>query len=129
MAYNLGYDEINPLLMKKLVFNYNNSPHSTLTKLLRIKTTPLQAHNNPLIEKEIIDKINEKNYQVKAQENYYIREGKEVAVYNDKHPLVKRRTVIKPYIYKIIDTSTALFKLRNLRTGEIIQVPRYKIEI
>ena len=129
MAYNLNYNEIDPKLMKKLVLNYNLAPHKTLSKLLKSKISPYDAHNNPEIENEIINKLNQLNLEIKSQKDYYIPIKQKVAIYNDKHPLIKRRTIVKPYIYEIIDNSKSLFVLKNLTTNETIFVPRFKIKI
>ena len=128
MAYNLGYQIIFPELMLKIIYIYNHSPHNTLSKLLNRRISPIEIYQNKNLQNIIIQKLNNQNKKIFHQNKFLIPENTLVNVYNEKNHLIKRRTVIRPDLYKIINIDGTMYKLQNVKNNEEIILPRYKIK-
>ena len=128
MAYNLGYQIIFPELMLKIIYIYNHSPHNTLSKLLNRRISPIEIYQNKNLQNIIIQKLNNQSKKIFHQNKFLIPENTLVNVYNEKNHLIKRRTVIRPDLYKIININGTMYKLQNVKNNEEIILPRYKIK-
>lgn len=125
MNYNIGNDlSIDPETMKFLIDEYNNSPHSTLSKYLGRKATPNEVDSNPKLEDQIVLKIMIENFSVTADPAFHPK-GK-VRIYNESSPFDKLKSKLLPGYWDIIDYKDGLFTCRQ---GDyIIKVSRWMIK-
>ena len=98
MAYNMKIDpnHITPNIMIEIVNQYNNAPHSGLSKYAGFDVSPLIAQNDKELEDYIVRKICQCNYEVVNTPGYQLHSGDKVKVYNEKDSMSKRREVIQP---------------------------------
>lgn len=128
MAYNAEIDVIQPQEMKRLVELYNNSPHATLSYYAGEQVSPLMAQRDPVLEKFIMRRICQENFNVKAQDGYEIPIGEIVKVYNDFDKFDKRRSMIQPGNYYVSDYRRGLYEITNYDTNETQELPRARIQ-
>ena len=68
MNYNLGYpNEIPPLVMERLISEYNDSPHGTLSKILQKPTTPNEVDSDVHLETKIVKRLMAENFCVRNE--------------------------------------------------------------
>ena len=125
MNYNLGNDlSIDPVTLKYLIDEYNNSPHSTLTKYLGRKTTPNEVDRNPFFEDQIVLKIMTENFAVSADPEFHPK-GK-VRIFNESSPFDKLKPKLLPGYWDVIDYKDGLFTCKQ---GDyVIKVSRWMIK-
>ena len=128
MAYNVEIDVIQPAEMKRLVELYNNSPHTTLSYYAGEQISPLMAQNDSVLEKFIMRRICQENFNVKSQDGYKIPMGEIVKVYNDFDKFDKRRSVIQPGNYYVSDYKNGLYEITDYDTNETQLLPRARIQ-
>ena len=90
MAYNMRIRLITPEIMKQIVYLYNNSPHSTLSKYAGQLVTPENVDNDPELEDFIIRKIKQENYSIMNNLGFNLSKGAKVDVYNVDSSMAKR---------------------------------------
>ena len=129
MAYNMKIRLITPEIMKQIVYLYNNSPHSTLSKYAGQLVTPEDVDNDPELEDFIIRKIKQENYSIMNNPGFNLSKGAKVDVYNVDSSMAKRRTIKQEGKFKINDRRGAMFEVINDETGEKQIVPRYKLSL
>ena len=125
MNFNLGNDkEIEPAVMEFLIDEYNNSPHGTLSKLLKQNVTPNDVDNDIRLETEICRRIARQNYMITQTTDYEVNGY--VRVYNDAHRFDKVKPKLLPGKWKFVERIDGLFKLKQ---GDVeIMVPRWMIK-
>ena len=135
MAYNIGItdDNITPNVMDRLIREYNNTYHKTLSKYARFNVTPFQAHLIGILEDKICNRIRADNWCVMNSDDFYLPPGTPVKVYNS--PLnnpgeKKRRTVIHPGKYEVVDFENCRYIVRDEESPHAIpfEVPRFRID-
>ena len=128
MAYNVEIDVIQPAEMKRLVELYNNSPHTTLSYYAGEQISPLMAQNDSVLEKFIMRRICQENFNVKSQDGYKIPMGEIVKVYNNFDKFDKRRSVIQPGNYYVSDYKNGLYEITDYDTNDTQLLPRARIQ-
>ena len=120
MAYNIEIGIINPDKMNQLVELYNNAPHKTLSIYAGEEVSPIMVHNDPELEKFIVRRICQENYNVKQKFGYQLDIGSIVKVYNDTDKFQKRRSLIQPGNYMITDYYNGLYTVDKVEdNGDI----------
>ena len=122
MTFNAGY-KLTPLVLKEMVRQYNNAPHSTLSKIIGFDVSPLMVQKDKNKEEYIVMKINKENIATMLNGDYELNKGMNVKVYNEKNVLGKRRTLARKG--EIIGKQGSLYKVKTNLGEELI--PRYKI--
>ena len=122
MSFNAGY-KLTPLVLKEMVRQYNNAPHSTLSKIIGFDVSPLMVQKDKNKEEYIVMKINKENIATMLNGDYELNKGMNVKVYNEKNVLGKRRTLARKG--EIIGKQGSLYKVKTNLGEELI--PRYKI--
>ena len=122
MTFNAGY-KLTPLVLKEMVRQYNNAPHSTLSKIIGFDVSPLMVQKDKNKEEYIVMKINKENIATMLNGEYELNKGMNVKVYNEKNVLGKRRTLARKG--EIIGKQGSLYKVKTNLGEELI--PRYKI--
>ena len=128
MAYNAHVGIITKKEMEDIVEMYNNAPHKTLTKYAGEPTTPIQVQNNPELEKFIIRKICQENFNVKSKDGFDLPEDSYVKVYNDTDKFQKRRSIIQPGRHKVGKYSKGLYEVIETKSGMVQFLPRYRLQ-
>ncbi|MDY4849037.1 MAG: hypothetical protein SO176_02090, partial [Bacilli bacterium] len=129
MAYNMKIRLITPDIMQKIVYLYNNSPHSTLSKYAGQSVSPEEVDNDPELEDFITRKIKQENYIIMNSPGFNLSKGSNVDVYNVDSSMAKRRTINQIGKFKVNDRRGAMFEVINDETGEKQILPRYKLSL
>ena len=130
MAYNVG-KQLEPSIVHQLVMIYNQTPHSTLSKLMGFDVSPDLASSDPELETEIARRLAANNYQITLRPLFVLPYGTRVYVYENYDKMSKRRTIIKPDPYKVIDFDRKRNKyvvVNELNEDEKLVVSRTKIK-
>ena len=128
MTYNMNIGVITPEVMNEIVNQYNNAPHRGLSKWAGFSVTPKMVNDDPELENYIVRRILQANWEIKNNASFNINDGVNVKVYNEKDPMMKRRSIIQPGSFKVIGKENGLFKVEgrvNGKDGKIQLLPRY----
>ena len=129
MAYNMKIRLITPNIMQKIVYLYNNSPHSSLSKYAGQSVSPEEVDNDPELEDFITRKIKQENYIIMNSPGFNLSKGSNVDVYNVDSSMAKRRTIKQTGKFKVNDRRGVMFEVINDETGEKQILPRYKLSL
>ena len=127
MNYNLGnIKEIDPPMLNYLIDEYNNSVHSTLSKIIGRDVTPNMVDANVMLETAIAKRLRQQNFLMENNVDYAV--SKTVRVYNDipKRDMEKVKPKLLPGKWEYVGREYGLFKLRQ--NGTNIMVPRWMIK-
>ena len=127
MTYNMEIDFIKPKVMEEILRQYNEAYHSTLSKYAGFKVSPKMVHYDIDLQHMIITKMKADNWNITNQPGFMLREGTEIKVYNDNDKMNKRRSVVRPGIYTVIEFDNGKYTIKN-NHGKITKVPRFKID-
>jgi hypothetical protein len=127
LAYNMGGGQITSPIMEKIVMLYNNAPHRGLSQIMKFVVSPTMADNDAELEREIIRRQMIRNENIINSEGFMLPVGTNVAVYNEKDAMAKRRTVNKPYTYTVNGFHGGFFDLKDT-DGKTTLAARSKIK-
>ena len=126
MNNNLGNDEnIPPNTMEYLLEEYNNSPHTTLSKVLNRKISPNEVDKNPNIEDFICGKLMKENMIVKLKDDWNVK-GWTVRCFNEAGKFDKVKRKLLPGTWKVKGNEHGLFVCEQGKNT--IKVPRWFIK-
>ena len=112
MAYNLtGKAEIDPYLMEYIVYEYNHSPHTTLSKYLKKQITPEEVNSNKDLEEAFVQKLVVENMNVKLKPEYKV--NKFVRVRNEASHMDKVKPQLLPGYWEVVGKDGGLLKLKQ----------------
>ena len=114
---------LTPFALKEMMRQYNNAPHSTLSKWIGFPVSPLMVQNDKNKEEYIVMKINKSNILTQLSRGFDIPIGAKVKVYNDKDLMGKRRLLYR--IGTVVGKKAALYVVRTENGEELI--PRFKL--
>ena len=127
IAFNMRAPIINPDVMKIIVWQYNNAPHSTLSKYAGQPVSPNEVDQNKDLEKFIVKRIQQDNFNIMMSKGFDLNEGTKVKVFNEKNRMMKRRSNIEPGKFEVIRRKGPLFELIDENTGKTQIKSRYQI--
>jgi hypothetical protein len=123
MAYLLTRkEEIDPKLMEYLVDEYNNSPHSTLSKYIRRPVSPNEVDANLELEEQVVKCVLAANFEAELSTPQLTRY---VRVYNDAHAWDKVKPKLLPGWFEVVGKEAGLVVLKQGKT--ILKVNRWMI--
>ena len=123
MAYLLTRkEEIDPKLMEYLVDEYNNSPHSTLSKYIRRPVSPNEVDANLELEEQVVKCVLAANFEAELSTP---KLSKYVRVYNDAHSWDKVKPKLLPGWFEVVGKEGGLVILKQGKT--ILKVNRWMI--
>jgi hypothetical protein len=130
MLYNIGMSEnANPAVMDEMVKQYNNTPHSTLTKYgPGFQITPTMVQNDSDLETYIMRRITQTNIITKTVDGFAIPIGTKVIVFNHISPMDKRRSSTRNEIFEVIGFDRGIYTVRGMKTGVVLFMPRNEIK-
>ena len=123
MIFTAGY-KLTPLAIKEMVRQYNNAPHSTLSKWIGFDVSPLMVQKDKNKEEYIVMKINKANVLTKLSRGFDIPVGSKVKVFNEKDSMTKRRRICRLGV--VVGKEGVLYRVKT-KYGEEV-VPRFKLE-
>ena len=127
MNFHLGNDtEIQPSVMDFLINEYNNSPHSTLSKILRKQVSPNDVHENKSLEDEVVKELYIQNLQTELQKDFKLEPGTYVRVYNEASKFDKVKPKFLSGYWQVVQSNGALVKLKQ--NDSEITVNRWMIQ-
>ena len=125
MNYNIGNrSEIPPETMSWLIREYNNSPHTTLSKLLKQNTTPNDVDNNEMLERKVCSELMRMNFI--ADMNVHALPTGKVRVLNECSPFDKVKPKLLPGYWNVVKMKDGLVELRQ--NDKTIKVNRWMIK-
>ena len=126
MNYNLGYTkEITPIVMEKLINEYNNSPHGTLSKILKKPTTPNEVDSNVELENKIVKRLMAENFCVRNENDYKFL-PRYVRVYNEAHSFDKVKNKLLPGHWEVVGFKNGMVELKQ--NDKTIFISRWMIQ-
>lgn len=128
MAYHIEVGIITPNIMKELVNQYNNVPHATLSKYVGFDVTPQMVQDDEEIENYIIRQIMKENEKVTSRAGFKLENGTPVKLYNEKDSMAKRRSIIQPGKYHIVDYHGGYYEVEDENKNRQF-IPRFKLAI
>ena len=130
MNYNLGNrNEINPNVLEYLINEYNSSPHTTLSRLLKYNVSPNDVDNDVELETEIVKLLRIENLRIETNNDKSLQpmfEDVDLRVYNNAHSFDKVKPKLLPGKWKFVERENGMYKLRQNNTE--IMVPRWMIK-
>ena len=124
MIFTAGY-KLTPLAIKEMVRQYNNAPHSTLSKWIGFPVSPIMVQKDKNKEEYIVMKINKANVATKLKFGFDLSIGSRVKVFNEKATLGKRRQICREGV--IVGRQGVLYRVKTNYGEELI--PRYKLDL
>ena len=124
MIFTAGY-KLTPLAIKEMVRQYNNAPHSTLSKWIGFDVSPLMVQKDKNKEEYIVMKINKANVATKLKFGFDLSIGSRVKVFNEKDTLGKRRQICREGV--IVGRQGVLYRVKTNYGEELI--PRFKLDL
>ena len=128
MAYNAEIEKIDPVVMQDLVDMYNKAPHEGISRFAGNSISPEDAQSDPELEKFIIRRILQSNYNIQNQDGFDIGLDETVRVYNGKDPLTKRRSVIQPGEWVVQGFQDGTYIVVNPENQDTQYIPRYMLD-
>ena len=126
MNYNLGLpSQIVPETMNYLIHEYNNSIHTTLSRILKRKVTPNDVDGDVDLENELVKRIRVMNFFVEESSDYQLKDGAKVRVYNDRDFMDKVKPKLLPGTWEFVERDGGLYKVRQGKNT--IKVPRWML--
>ena len=126
MSYNSGL-KLTPTTIKQFAQIYNDTPHSTLSKVMNFNVTPNMVSSDIGLETEICRRIEQQNYNIINHPMFDVPEGVECTVLESYDQFAKKRSKIKPDLYKVIGFKDNKYVLQNVNTGKKIKESRANI--
>ena len=130
MNYNLGNrNEINPNVIEYLINEYNSSPHTNLSRLLKYNVSPNDVDNDVELETEIVKLLRIENLRIETNNDKSLQpmfEDVDLRVYNNAHSFDKVKPKLLPGKWKFVERENGMYKLRQNNTE--IMVPRWMIK-
>ena len=125
MAYTMERTiEIEPNLMEYLVNEYNNSPHSTLSKYLKKPTSPNDVDKDVRLEEKLIKCIMNENLKVELNPEYKIE--KYVKIRNEASVNDKVKPKLLPGVWEVVGKDNGLLIVKNGNTT--LKVNRWQVK-
>ena len=127
MNYNIGNDSnISPPTMERLIQEYNNSPHKTLSDIVGFPISPNEVDANKRIEDEIVFNRIRDNLKIKLKDDYDII-GQRCRCLNESGKFDKVKNKLLPGIWKIVGAEHGLFICKQGKYE--IKMPRWMIKV
>ena len=127
MAYNMKVGIITPGIMEDLVNQYNNAPHTTLSKYAGFEVSPQMVQDDEELENYIIRQIMKENDDIMNRHGFMLKNGSKVKIYNEKDSMSKRRSVIQPGNHHIIGYHGGYYEVEDESKNKQM-IPRYKLD-
>lgn len=127
MAYHMEVNVITPQIMHDIVLQYNSAPHQTLSYYAGFGVSPKMVNDDAELENYIVRKICQENYNIKSQYGFDLAKGTKVKIYNEKDPMIKRRSLIQPGDFEVDAFTNGMYRIKNTNNNKIIMLPRTKI--
>ena len=127
MAYHMEVNVITPQIMHDIVLQYNSAPHQTLSYYAGFDVSPKMVNDDAELENYIVRKICQENYNIKSQYGFDLAKGTKVKIYNEKDPMIKRRSLIQPGDFEVDAFTNGMYRIKNTNNNKIIMLPRTKI--
>jgi hypothetical protein len=129
MAYRMKVPRISPDFMSVIMNQYNNSPHTLFSKIMKKPTSPNDVYSDEDNEIFIFDTITKQNEAIDNIQGYELPVGTSVKLYWSKaKALDKRRALVYPDFYTIVGKVGHNIQIKNNRTSETKLVPRWMIQ-
>jgi hypothetical protein len=119
-------DDVPEDLMQYIIYEYNHSPHKTLSQIFHKSTCPNDV--DEFMEKVIICNAVQHNQEVANSEDYEIPVGTAVKVYNDAGPFDKVKPKILPGKWEVIDHTGVNYTVFDHESNTKLNLPRWKID-
>ena len=128
MAYQIHSALTKAEDLQLILYQYNHAMHDSLSKFAGFDVTPLQVHSDPELELRIVREVVQRNRKVICSPGYDLPKGTKVRVFNEKTVLGKRRRIVQPGLYEVLQRTNGIYTIRNTITNETQRISRTKIQ-
>ncbi|KAK8888555.1 hypothetical protein M9Y10_033286 [Tritrichomonas musculus] len=98
----------------------------TFTEINNQLTPKFIAFKSP--KDYIIRQIHKENYNIMNQPGFKIPNGTAVKIYNENDSMMKRRSIIQPGKYHIVDSHDSIYTVADDKNNTQL-IPRYKLDV
>ena len=109
--------------LQQILKIYNNTPHSTLTKIMGFPCTPLQVLTYEVLHDELIRRLNTKNHiTATSSATTSVKVGDEVYLHQPHAFNLKRRNTVEDDVYIVREITGGKYVLVNSRNPSIVKI-------
>ena len=125
MNYNVGNaNEIDPQTMAWLIDEYNNSPHTTLSKILHRTVTPNDVDQDESLERKVVSELSRQNFIQSMRSDSKVSGN--VRVMNESNIFDKVKPKLLPGYWTVIKNDDGLVEL--VQNNKRIKVNRWMVK-
>jgi hypothetical protein len=129
MAYRMKGPRISQNVMSVIMNQYNNSPHTLFSKIMKKPTSPNDVYSDEDKEIFIFDTITKQNEAIDNIQDYELPIGTIVKLYWSKtKTLDKRRSLVYPDFYTVVGKVGHNIQIKNNRNSATKLVLRWMIQ-
>ena len=110
------------------MYEYNNHPHSTLSKYAGRKVCPLEVQQDDTLEQSIVYLINLENMNIMNRPGFNLPINQKVNVYDVKDPMVKYRQTTRPGDWVINGRKGMFYEVKDKNTGKTLYLTRFRLD-
>jgi hypothetical protein len=130
IAYNLRINVITPNELKRVLVQINNAPNHGLRAVLGFDCSSEMAYNDILIQEEVFRRYTVWNQLVYQSPGFMLPLGAHVQIFNESRPYAKRRELVQPATYIVVDFNGAFFTLSELgNPAHVVKRPRWALKV
>jgi hypothetical protein len=130
MMFNMRIGTLTPVAMRGILAQYHYAPHRGLSELMGFAISPSLMEEFPQLQWEVRRRLIARNQEIYMSNGYDLPIGTKVAIFNENTAMGKRRSVVKPEVFVVLDFNGAFYRLRqvgnNLREE---YEPRWRLKI
>ncbi|KAK8877899.1 hypothetical protein M9Y10_004662 [Tritrichomonas musculus] len=138
-------------LMNEILFSDNEEDNTSKISKTNVKTTDTFIHtlqkliergmnvkhlqgdgekvfDDSELEDYIIRQIHKENYNIMNQPGFKLPNGTSVKIYNENDSMMKRRSIIQPGKYHIVDSHDGIYTVADDKNNTQL-IPRYKLDV
>jgi hypothetical protein len=129
MAFNMRIGSITPEFLSGILIQYNNAPHRGLSELMGFPISPALMEEYSALRWEIRRRLIARNQEIYTSPGFILRPGQRVVIFNENSQLGKRRSIVKPEVFEVLDFNGAFYSIRQFGNPlRIESEPRWRLK-
>jgi hypothetical protein len=129
MAFNMRVGSIRPEIIRDILIQYNNAPHRGLSALMGFAISPILMEEHPALRWDIRRRLIARNQEIYMTPGFILRPGQRVVIFNENSSIGKRRSIVKPEVFEVIDFNGAFYRIRQIGNPLKIEFePRWRLK-
>jgi hypothetical protein len=114
MAFNMRIGTITPGVMKGILAQYNIAPHRGTSALMGFPVSPSLMEEFPQLQWEVRRRLVARNQEIYMSKDFVLLPGTRVAIFNENTAMGKRRSIVKPEPFEVLDFNGAFYHIRQI---------------